>query len=528
MQKAADVAEEIFWGALIASVPVSIWFWYEGWRGAPLYIALGAFVALGTTVIAASVLRYFKRRANSGLTAKEPTALAAIQLSERVEELEREKVALEKAREGASELYEKARNENDTLQMVITSRIKELESYKWVHDIANRDKSNIGRYVYIIFRNVRYEGLDEIESHIEIVFNIINASVYNIIIDKDIENGAVYFNDLELNPKQAKLDGSLHSISRDDRGEVRVLIIKQWVSPELAKRIKNPQPNDKLSFNRLWLNVRAANNSEIKPQRLSLPPEIPVEIQTDLKPEIEGLNKQVAALEAARKEDAKRINDEVNNNANTYKYLETVKSNLRAVTTERDSLKSEIATQREKHAKEIEDCKEQLKPKIDILFESKQPYQVYTPNEGEIMTLPGHTFGQIDINVEIKNRTEAIISNVTVEIAEVRQGHDKPNMRLRLPPPRFLLRQMDGNQHEVTLDPEGHAFFNAARKEANEPGLTLFSANHDDPAKVPYFTEGMELVLVASGSNTLPCRKRLRVTASRHGRGYVSFALLDD
>jgi hypothetical protein len=206
----------------------------------------------------------------------------AEQLNERIEELEREKTALEKARDYASNLYERARKEIETKDIQISSRDSELETlkskYGWLHEQAERDKRGISKYVYIIFSKVKYEGLDEIEPHIEIFFNIINASVYSIIIDKDIKGGAVYFNSTELNPKQAKIDGSLHPISRGEN-EKRFLVIKQWVSPELAKRIKNPQPNDELYFNRLWLSVSGGeSNPEVVPGRLSLPSSIPIKV----------------------------------------------------------------------------------------------------------------------------------------------------------------------------------------------------------------------------------------------------------
>lgn len=221
------------------------------------------------------------------------------QLNERIGELEREKAALEKARENAGNLYERARQDIVTKDIQISSRDSELETlkskYGWLHQQAEQDKRSIGKYVYIIFSKVKYDGLDEIDPHIEIFFNIINASVYDIVIDKEIQNGAVYFNNTELNPKQAKLDGSLHSISRGEN-EQRHLVIKQWVSPELAKRIKNPQPDDKFHFNRLWLNVKGRDdNIEVEPQRLSLPSSIPIK-ETPLQTKREYILEQLKEL----------------------------------------------------------------------------------------------------------------------------------------------------------------------------------------------------------------------------------------
>lgn len=202
-------------------------------------------------------------------------------LNDRIAELEREKTALEKARQNASDLYEKARRENDGLQMALTGKINDLESNKWLHELAARDKNNVSRYVYIIFDRIDYEGLAELSPYIEIIFYIINASVYIINIDKNIEDGAVYLNGVELNPKQAKIDGSLKYISRDDRGEKKLLVIKQWLTPTEVARIRNPLPDDKLYFSRLKLIVNGAYDTEgVLPQRLSLPSSVPVAVKT--------------------------------------------------------------------------------------------------------------------------------------------------------------------------------------------------------------------------------------------------------
>ena len=223
--------------------------------------------------------------AASGKTKPQSSGSRFEELEDRVKDLERENAALENAREHASNLYEEAskkierlQNDIEILQSSNASRISELEQLSWLRDLAQGDKTNFNGYVYIIFRNVRYEGLDEIEPYIEIFFDIINASVYPIIIDKDIEDGAVYFNDIRLKPKLAELDGSLHFISRDDRKQ-RLLVIRQGVLPELAKRLKERLPDDKLFFNRLHLQVRAkVGDTETRPQRLSLPESVSIGI----------------------------------------------------------------------------------------------------------------------------------------------------------------------------------------------------------------------------------------------------------
>lgn len=150
--------------------------------------------------------------------------------------------------------------------------------YEWLQKLAERDKSNISRYVYVIFSEVNYKGLNELDPYIEIGFYIINASVYDITIDKNIQDGAVYFNELKLNPKQTEVLGSLQHISRDDRGERRELVLQQWLTKDVAERVKHPLPGDKLFFNRLHLNVQGADSNQgIRAQRLSLPSSISIE-----------------------------------------------------------------------------------------------------------------------------------------------------------------------------------------------------------------------------------------------------------
>lgn len=158
---------------------------------------------------------------------------------------------------------------------------------KKLHEIAESDKRRISKYVWIIYRRVEYEGLTATDPYIEIIFDIINASVYSISIDKKIEQGAVYLNNEELNPQQTKIDGSLQNISRDDRGDSRgVLVIKQWLTPTLAARIRNPLPDDELHFSRLSLIVKGADDSEgIAPQRLSLPRSIPIALSSPSGPD---------------------------------------------------------------------------------------------------------------------------------------------------------------------------------------------------------------------------------------------------
>ena len=172
---------------------------------------------------------------------------------------------------------EECRRANEQLSQTEQNLRSNLEEYKWLHELAEQEKRNISRYVYINFREVQYLGLEELSPYVEIVFDIINASIYVITIDRNIEDGAVHLNSARLNPKQTEILGPLQYISRNDRGEQKVLIIKQWLSPTEAERIKHPQPGDKFYFGSLRLIVKGADETKgVTAQRLSLPSSIDI------------------------------------------------------------------------------------------------------------------------------------------------------------------------------------------------------------------------------------------------------------
>jgi hypothetical protein len=219
--------------------------WFQ-LQPASLWAALVLFaVALFLMFAAPAIINKYQKRLNPTATREEPNAentQAVEELNDHIKKLEEEKAA-----------------------------------NKWLLDLAKRDKTNISQYVHVLNGSVDYKGLAELSPYIEISFRIINASVYSITIDKNIEDGAVYLSDVELNPKMTKIDGSLRNISRGER-EVRLLVIKQWLTPTEVERINNPRPDDKLYFSRLSLTIRGGNgDEEVRPERLSLPSSILVE-----------------------------------------------------------------------------------------------------------------------------------------------------------------------------------------------------------------------------------------------------------
>jgi len=147
---------------------------------------------------------------------------------------------------------------------------------KWLHAIAEGDKRNINRQVHIVFLKVDYAGLAEITQYVEIIFKVINASVYHITIDKQIQDGAVYLNNTKLNPKQTEILGSLENIARGEQ-EKRLLVIQQWLTPAEAERISKPLSDDKFNLSRLSLRVSGGyDGADVKSQRLFLPSSVPI------------------------------------------------------------------------------------------------------------------------------------------------------------------------------------------------------------------------------------------------------------
>lgn len=200
--------------------------------------------------------------------------------------------------------------------------------------------------------------------------------------------------------------------------------------------------------------------------------------------EIDLLNSRTAKLEEAHRREIEKINR--NHQANL------------------EDSKIKIAT-----------YEEQLKPKIEILI-----HQVASPIEGaELNIMTGKPHELIEINVEVKNlRTDIAIERVVVEIEEVlmrSRGKLLLEKKMRLP----LVGKPD--QHEDTLDKGGRALFNLLRKPTNG-SLQIYNVN-PDASPLQHSYGDMELVLVASGSNTTACRKRLYIRVSRRGTGRITF-----
>lgn len=192
----------------------------------------------------------------------------------RIEELERENSALEKARQHASNLYEKARKENDALQMSLTNKIHYLESQKWLHDLAERDKREIDKYVVAKDPSVHYGGLRADLPYIVITFRVFNYSIHPISIDPKDVKGSIYRNEQELSGN-LKMEGDVINLSRD--GSHWELAIKQWIDPIEAELLVNPLRDIQLKFDKLKIIIKGGDGtSGIEPRRLRLPSAIPV------------------------------------------------------------------------------------------------------------------------------------------------------------------------------------------------------------------------------------------------------------
>jgi hypothetical protein len=251
-------------------------------------ILLIAFLWLLVLTLVYSVSWYKRRRTQSiAETSKNetPQQLETIlafkeqleKKDKRINALEEEKAQLEKDRNADALTIRQYKDKAETLSREAKASSEKLASLKWLEESAERDKNTISGHVHIIFQKVNYEGISNARRpYIEIVFYVINASVYNITIDNKIHGGAIYLNNDDLNPNDATIHGTLQNITRDER-ELRPLVIKQRLASGEAADIRNPQPGDKLRLGMLHLAVRGKRGDyETEWQRLHLPSEIPI------------------------------------------------------------------------------------------------------------------------------------------------------------------------------------------------------------------------------------------------------------
>lgn len=210
----------------------------------------------------------------SGKTTLKPSMTLTDELACRVKELERENAALEKARENASNLYEITRRDNDALQMSLASKINDLESNKWLIDIADQDRKFIEQRVYVIKHEIlRHDLLKEL--YVDFNFTILNASVYGVFIDEDSIKGDIYFNARLLSKRNKMLENMARYCGH---AEVKDFVIRQWLDrEEIADILNSSDDADRFRFSSLHIPIKGNSDEdrvypkELRVYGLSLP-----------------------------------------------------------------------------------------------------------------------------------------------------------------------------------------------------------------------------------------------------------------
>lgn len=139
---------------------------------------------------------------------------------------------------------------------------------RWLHDIADANKSSISRYVRVEKCLLERYDLLHTAPYVEFTFIIFNAAVYKISIAELIE-GSVFFN-TQILGKDVKMVSN--SVTNCGYGYGARFTIRQWLSKEEVTCILNAQEGaDEFLFDDLAVTVKGVPNySEIEPQRLNL------------------------------------------------------------------------------------------------------------------------------------------------------------------------------------------------------------------------------------------------------------------
>jgi hypothetical protein len=281
------------------------------------WIAIGVAVGFG---LAALLLRVLRQR---------QTAREARVKQDRITELEDEKAALVRSKEEAQREIDRLKHDEVGLSLSLNSRIHELENYKWLHEMAERDKKEIDKYVVVREPSIDYQEMKGANPYFIVSFKVFNYSVHGISIFLEEDTRAIYRNDKELSG-YLKSDRRVVNLRRG-HGHM-VLALKQWVSVPETTLINNPliyaDEPIVLNFDEVILTIKGADESlGIEPKRLKLSP-IPIGETNPPNLRVEELKDRIKELEGQVANLTDRLREEENNNQNTYLLLSTVKGDL--------------------------------------------------------------------------------------------------------------------------------------------------------------------------------------------------------
>jgi hypothetical protein len=407
------------------------------------------------------------------------------ELTERIKELEQERTALEDKSQEDARAIEKLKQdlENEQVSHSVALNAARCPDNR-IHIIAENDKNNIRNVVVVQGIDSQIEIEDGKLPYIWFKFAIFNMSIYEISIDESID-GYIRFDKEKLTQFKEIVRNA--AINCPIRHSGCYFTIQQRLSKDELDLIMNSPDSTPFWFDGLLVKI---NGGTDYPQVVPRPLEIKGTVSRKsprwtlvaTQEDIEKLEAEIDSLKSTLEEAAKK---EATQLQRIHSLQQSIIGHGR-----------EIISQKE----EIEHYKEQLEPKIDLLFRNEPPYDIVTEIEGTRVRMM-RTYPNIrrEINIEVIFLTDTIINNLIVDVEEVRLA-DNSDEKLPLPEIVRLPRMENA--------PEGRTFFCLAYSATNGVGIKLCSTNPTTETTLPC-TANMEIVLVARGSNTAERRKRL-------------------
>lgn len=229
-----------------------------------------------------------------GETAENIPSADVKELEGRINELERESAALEKAREDASTLYEKARRDNDVLQGALAGKISDLESLEWLRNVADDQLKNLRKYVLVRKCDINLSPLSDGKRYVEFTFHVINYSVLHVTIPmrKDaVIEGSIYFGGDRLSGEAKLVENRVIGLPPYGTTYFK---IHQWVSSDDVKDIPETfkTVGNLFGFSEAVVYVRADEFPDDKAARLDLTSGMQ---NADLENQIIQLENEIAA-----------------------------------------------------------------------------------------------------------------------------------------------------------------------------------------------------------------------------------------
>ena len=297
------------WPAFVRDKTIPEWLAERRWPGmtAQLYGWLTIVFFLALAILLVVIVVISKRKGASHQPASTTEASppqpesSSEDLTKRIEELEHEKTALEKARDGAIKAHEEARGEIERLQrqaetqsVQISVREGLLEKYKWLHERADTQSKDISNYIELVEIRWCYEELDTGLTRTVFALDIFNKSVFGITIEKEV-GGLIYFAGTDLLEKKSILNDPVRCKSASKAS----ITIEQRLSPSEVHLIKTSDRRmDGFNIEHLVITIKGNEGFPLQPQRLQITQR--GSILRSNQSTTEKLNEEIEALKAQR------------------------------------------------------------------------------------------------------------------------------------------------------------------------------------------------------------------------------------